>query len=200
LCRTTRSIGSLLITTFTTSWGEASIAGAIVTSTLFMLGASFLLGGLKHHVQEFNRVGARMQARLLFLATIALLIPSAVSEADAATASGFARKLSLGLAPPATQTKETNKWSLDVSVYGLAVGMSGDIRIGPDNADISARFDKIWDELGALGAVRWLWPSGSYRRHGALCGQNAPPMSTGVTPVAQTGSCTKLNEWQRRPF
>ena len=43
-----------------------------------MLGASFLLGGLKHHVQEFNRVSARFQAGLLFLATVALLIPSAV--------------------------------------------------------------------------------------------------------------------------
>ena len=31
---------------------KASVAGAIVTNTLFMLGASFLLGGLKHHVQE----------------------------------------------------------------------------------------------------------------------------------------------------
>ena len=65
---------------------KASIAGAIVTNTLFMLGASFLLGGLKHHVQEFNRVNARLQAGLLFLATVALLVPSAVSEADAAPA------------------------------------------------------------------------------------------------------------------
>src|SRR5512139_2816655 len=55
---------------------KASIAGAIVTNTLFLLGAAFLLGGLKHHVQEFNRVNARMQAALLFLATLALLIPS----------------------------------------------------------------------------------------------------------------------------
>lgn len=77
---------------------KASVAGAIVTNTLFMLGASFLLGGLKHHVQEYNRVGARMQAGLLFLATIALLVPSAVSQADAATAAVFTRKLSLGLA------------------------------------------------------------------------------------------------------
>ena|SRR5467141_1635445 len=30
---------------------KASIAGAIVTNTLFMLGASFLLGGIKHHTQ-----------------------------------------------------------------------------------------------------------------------------------------------------
>ena len=58
---------------------KASIAGAIVTNSLFMLGASFLLGGLKYHVQEFNRISARLQASLLFLATIALLIPSAVT-------------------------------------------------------------------------------------------------------------------------
>ena len=74
---------------------KASIAGAIVTNTLFMLGASFLLGGLKHHVQEYNRVSARMQAGLLFLATVALLVPSAVSEADSAA---FTQQLSLGLA------------------------------------------------------------------------------------------------------
>ena len=76
---------------------KASIAGAIVTNTLFMLGASFLLGGLKHHVQEFNRVNARLQAGLLFLATVALLVPSAVSEADAAPAAAFAQHLSVGL-------------------------------------------------------------------------------------------------------
>ena len=58
---------------------KASIAGAIVSNTLFMLGASFLLGGLKHHVQEFNRAGARLQAGLLLLATVALLVPSAVA-------------------------------------------------------------------------------------------------------------------------
>jgi Ca2+:H+ antiporter len=77
---------------------KASIAGAIVTNTLFMLGASFLLGGLKHHVQEFNRVSARLQASLLFLATIAMSIPSAISQADSATAAAFTRKLSVGIA------------------------------------------------------------------------------------------------------
>jgi Ca2+:H+ antiporter len=77
---------------------KASIAGAIVTNTLFMLGASFLLGGLKHHTQEFNRVGARFQAGLLFLATIALLVPSAVATADSAASAAFTHKLSVGLA------------------------------------------------------------------------------------------------------
>jgi Ca2+:H+ antiporter len=77
---------------------KASIAGAIVTNTLFMLGASFLLGGLKHHVQEYNRVSARMQAGLLFLATIALLIPSTMIEVDSAAGARFSQSLSLGLA------------------------------------------------------------------------------------------------------
>src|SRR6185436_14609602 len=56
----------------------------------------FLLGGLKHHEQEYNRVSARMQAGLLFLATVALLIPSAISHADAVGVA-FSNKLSVGL-------------------------------------------------------------------------------------------------------
>jgi len=77
---------------------KASIAGAIVTKTLFTLGASFLAGGLKHHIQEYNRASARLQAGLLFLATIALLAPSLLSEADSAEApSNFGQKISLAL-------------------------------------------------------------------------------------------------------
>src|SRR3954469_11026021 len=76
---------------------KASLAGAIVTNTLFMLGASFLLGGLKHHVQEYNRASARLQAGLLFLATIALLIPSALAQADSVAGSAFIGTLSVSL-------------------------------------------------------------------------------------------------------
>src|SRR5262249_50839252 len=61
---------------------KGSIAGAIVTNSLFMLGASFLLGGLKHRVQDYNRAGARLHAGLLLLAAIALLAPSAIANAD----------------------------------------------------------------------------------------------------------------------
>ncbi|WP_454624856.1 calcium/proton exchanger [Bradyrhizobium cenepequi] len=63
---------------------KASIVGAIVTNTLFMLGASFLIGGLKYHTQEYNRNTARLQASLLFLAIIAILIPSVLAKADEA--------------------------------------------------------------------------------------------------------------------
>src|SRR5215208_6138596 len=61
---------------------KASIAGPIVTKVLFILGASLLLGGLKHHVQEFNCANARLQAGLLFLATAALLIPSVLGQSS----------------------------------------------------------------------------------------------------------------------
>jgi Ca2+:H+ antiporter len=88
---------------------KASIAGAIVTNSLFMLGVSFLLGGLRHHVQEFNRHSARLQASLLFLATIALLAPSAVRIADSADASAFTQQLSLGLS------------GLLIALYGLGM-------------------------------------------------------------------------------
>ena len=73
-----------------------SLAGAIVSNTLFMLGVSFLLGGLKYHEQEFNRSSARMQASLLFLATLALLVPTAVGDADRSN-SLFMQQLSVGL-------------------------------------------------------------------------------------------------------
>ena len=77
---------------------KASIAGAIVTNTLFMLGASLLLGGLKHHEQEYNRNSARLQAGLLFLATVGLLIPSMLAETDPTPATAkFSQTLSLCL-------------------------------------------------------------------------------------------------------
>src|SRR5436190_1656856 len=63
-----------------------------------MLGACFLLGGLKHHVQEYNRNSARLQAGLLFLATIALLVPSMLAEkTPARSAAEFSQTLSFGL-------------------------------------------------------------------------------------------------------
>src|ERR1700745_3041444 len=76
---------------------KGSIAGAIVTNTLFMLGASFLLGGLKHHVQDYNLASARLQSGMLFLATVALPLPSALAEADSVAGSAFIGTLSVSL-------------------------------------------------------------------------------------------------------
>ena len=76
---------------------KASIAGAIVTNSLFMLGASFLLGGLRHHVQEYNRAGGRLYSALLLMATVALLAPAAVADLDL-EGGVVSQKLSAGLA------------------------------------------------------------------------------------------------------
>src|SRR5689334_24302431 len=91
---------------------KASIAGAIVTNTLFMLGASYLLGGLKYHLQEFNRGSARLQAGLLFLAVVAMSIPSIVADVDPASRSAFTEKLSVSLSV------------LLIVTYGLGVWFS----------------------------------------------------------------------------
>jgi Ca2+:H+ antiporter len=62
-----------------------------------MLGASFLLGGLKHHLQEYNRDSARLQGGMLFLATIAILIPSVLAASDSAPSAMFTHSLSVCL-------------------------------------------------------------------------------------------------------
>jgi Ca2+:H+ antiporter len=56
---------------------RASLIGAILANTLLALGASFLLGGLKVHVQEYNTSGARTYSSMLLLAALALGIPAA---------------------------------------------------------------------------------------------------------------------------
>ena len=76
---------------------KASIAGAIVTNSLFMLGMALLLGGLRHHVQEYNRATARLQVSMLFLAAIAMLVPSVIAVSDRPGAAGVVEELSIGL-------------------------------------------------------------------------------------------------------
>jgi Ca2+:H+ antiporter len=75
---------------------KASIAGTIMTNSLFMLGMALLLGGLRHHTQEYNRVTARLQAGMLFLAAVALIVPSAIAATEQVTPA-LIGKLSIGL-------------------------------------------------------------------------------------------------------
>jgi Ca2+:H+ antiporter len=63
-----------------------------------MLGMAFLLGGLKHRVQEYNAGTARLQAGMLFLAAVALLVPSAIGASERPDAAAIVQQLSLGLA------------------------------------------------------------------------------------------------------
>lgn len=61
---------------------KSAIAGAIIANVLFMMGVSFLIGGLSHKVQTFTVAGARIQVAELFLASFALMVPSALASAD----------------------------------------------------------------------------------------------------------------------
>jgi Ca2+:H+ antiporter len=121
---------------------KASIAGAIVANSMFMLGASFLLGGLKHHVQEYNRNNARLQAGLLFLATIAILVPSVLASGDVQVTPELTRTLSLALSV------------LLIVVYGLGLLFSlkthSEIFAGADHAESS---DEQWPLSLALATL-----------------------------------------------
>jgi len=76
---------------------KASIAGVIVANLLFMLGMSFFLGGLRHHVQEYNASTARLQVAMLLLATVTLLVPSALANHEQLAETGYLENLSIGL-------------------------------------------------------------------------------------------------------
>ncbi|MDQ2654949.1 MAG: calcium/proton exchanger [Chloroflexota bacterium] len=55
---------------------KASIAGSIVGNILVVLGASLLLGGLKHGTQTFDARSAGANATMMILAVVALTMPA----------------------------------------------------------------------------------------------------------------------------
>lgn len=124
---------------------KASIAGAIVTNSLFMLGASFLLGGLRHHVQEYNRAGGRLQAALLLMATIALLVPSAVEDLDLAQGAAVTQKLSTALAV------------LLIAAYALgmlfSLGTHKELFASAEHTDDEAKDEEHWPIGLAVGTL-----------------------------------------------
>jgi hypothetical protein len=93
--------------------------------------------------------------------TIALVIACVASGTpmqfaqDAATtektqADELARKI------PSSVDGQTNKWTFEVSLYGLAAGMSGNTTVKGVSSDVDVGFEKIWDNLkfGAMGTAR----------------------------------------------
>jgi Ca2+:H+ antiporter len=60
---------------------SASIIGSILGNVLLVLGASILFGGLKFGIQRFDREQAGLDATMLFLAAIAIAVPSLFNAA-----------------------------------------------------------------------------------------------------------------------
>lgn len=76
----------LIITIIAIQAGEmalvsASIIGSILGNVLLVLGAAILFGGLKNGIQKFDRSQAGLDATLLFLAAIAIAVPSLFNAA-----------------------------------------------------------------------------------------------------------------------
>lgn len=97
----------------------ASITGSILGNILLVMGASMLLGGLKHGEQSFNRHSASRNAILLVLSVIALLIPSMLSSAIGPEGSLRVEALSLGVA------------GVMIILYGLGILYSFKVSDGP---------------------------------------------------------------------
>ena len=55
---------------------QATIVGSILANVLLVLGAAFLVGGLKHGRQQFSAIASRQLAILLTLSVLVLAIPS----------------------------------------------------------------------------------------------------------------------------
>ena len=57
---------------------KASLTGSIIGNVLLVMGAALLAGGVRHKSQTFTVGGARIQATMMTLATIALVLPTAL--------------------------------------------------------------------------------------------------------------------------
>ena len=55
---------------------KGSIVGTILGNLLFVLGLSFLLGGVRHHEQLYNPAGARVQSSVMMIAALSMIVPS----------------------------------------------------------------------------------------------------------------------------
>ena len=167
---------------------KASIAGLIFSNALFMLGASFLLGGLRYRTQEFNRSGGRLHAALLLMATVALLTPAAVANLDLAHGAAVMQKLSTGLA------------ILLIVAYALSLLFSlkthKDLFAGGDHADKDEKMLPVGVAVGTLilvtvfvAVVSHIFV-GSVQKAGEALGMS--PAFVGFIVVALVGGAAEM--------
>jgi len=57
---------------------QASMLGSILSNLLLVTGSCFLVGGILHKEQRFNPVASVANLSLLFLASLALVIPTPI--------------------------------------------------------------------------------------------------------------------------
>lgn len=55
----------------------ASLAGAILANMLLAMGVAFIVGGVKHHSQDYNPTSIRVYGSMMMIASFSLFVPSA---------------------------------------------------------------------------------------------------------------------------
>jgi Ca2+:H+ antiporter len=76
---------------------KASITGSILGNLLLVMGASMVVGGVKHGIQTFDRRSAGRNAVLLLLAVVAMLVPSTFSHYIGSDTSAPVEAFSIGV-------------------------------------------------------------------------------------------------------
>ncbi len=77
---------------------KASITGSILGNLLLVMGLAFVVGGVRHGQQTFDRRSAARNAILLILAVLAMLIPSLFSRSIGPESDPRVEALTLGVA------------------------------------------------------------------------------------------------------
>ena len=77
---------------------KASITGSIIGNLLLVLGMSILVGGLRYKKQSFNQTAAMASASMLFLAVIALVVPTIFLLSSTDLSASVTKNLSLAVA------------------------------------------------------------------------------------------------------
>lgn len=75
----------------------ASIIGAILANLLLAQGASFLVGGLRFHDQEYNADSVRLYSTMMLISVACLAIPSAFARGDAESNTRLAAGVTLNI-------------------------------------------------------------------------------------------------------
>ncbi len=95
------------------------------------------------------------------------------------------------LAPLPVGAAETNEWTFDLSLYGLTLGMSGDLGIGPVTADLDVGFEDVLNnlEFGIMGSTRVGYGPWALRIEGLYMGLQA----------SKNGVTAELDQWMVEP-
>jgi Ca2+:H+ antiporter len=76
---------------------RASLIGALLANLLLALGVAFILGGRRHHVQEYNPAAARTYGSIMLLAALSMSIPAAFNRFLSDSAPQHAAALDTGV-------------------------------------------------------------------------------------------------------